>query len=323
MNSTAGVMPLVTIVIATYRSREDQLSAAIVSALAQSWREIELVVSDDSPDDALRALVAGFDDPRVHYRHNAPALGVARNHWAAFGAARGEYLVVLNHDDWLAPDFVAALAMVLREQPDVVLAFCDHWVIDWRGRRLDAESTRASAAWGRTRLAPGLHRPFAALVGAQTIPIAMGAMFRRAALPVHLPDDAGPAYDLWLAYLLCRGGGGAWYVAERLSAWRTHPENLTSQGGLAWLRGAATCWDAMRRDPQFGPVRRAARRNAALGFYGCAVRAWAAGRRGECLQFAWRSLGARPTAKGLAACLLPLLPARLAPSRWAQGGRAA
>lgn len=307
--------PLVSIVIATYQSRRDHLSAAITSALGQTWKEIEVIVCDDSPDDSLRSWVQRFRDPRLYYRHNDPPLGVARNHWVAFHEARGEYVAVLNHDDWLAPTFVAQLAQALQQQPGAVLAFCDHWIIDVRGRRRDADTDRNSGAWGRAQLAPGMHRPFPALVTAQTIPMAMGALFRRSALPAAMPDKAGPAYDLWLAYLLCRDGGGAWYVRKRLSAWRTHADNLTSGGGLAWLHGSALCWQAMSRDPLFASLHRLTRHKAALGFYGCALRAWRDGLRGSCAGFALRSLRAQLTLRGLCACLLPVLPLRLAAMR--------
>jgi len=306
---------LVSITIAAFRSRDDHLSAAISSALAQSWAELEVIVSDDSPDDRLRVLVASFRDPRLRYRHNLPALGVARNHWAMFAEARGEYVVVLNHDDWLAPGCVERLAGVLSAQPDAVLAFCDHWVIDARGRRLDDASTSNSMQWGRMRLAEGLHRPFVQLVRDQAIPMALGAMFRRSALPIDLPADAGPAYDLWLTYLLCREGAGAWFVRERLAAWRTHGDSLSSEGGLSWQRGAAQCWQAIAADPQFEAVRNTARRNAALGYYGCAKRSWLSGQRSDCLRYTWRSLRTLPSLRGVAALLLPLLPPRLAAMR--------
>lgn len=307
--------PLVSIVIATYRSRRDHLSAAIISALGQTWASIEVIVCDDSPDDGLRGFVAGFNDSRLRYRHNTPPLGVARNHWVSFNEAQGEYLAVLNHDDWLAPTFIEELAQALQRQPDAVLAFCDHWIIDVRGRRRDADTEHNSGVWGRSTLAPGMHRPFPALVAEQTIPMAMGALFLRSALPTTLPDEAGPAYDLWLAYLLCRGGGGAWYVRKRLSAWRSHAANLTSGGGLAWLRGSAACWQAMSHDPLFASHHHFTRHRAALGYYGCAVRAWRDGQRLACADYALRSLRARMTLRGLCACLLPMLPMQFAAFR--------
>ena len=303
--------PRVSIVITTYRSQHGHLSLAIASALGQTWRDIEVMVSDDSPDDSLRDLVAAFRDPRVSYRHNAPALGVARNHWRCFREATGEFVAVLNHDDWLAPRFVEALAEVLICHGAATLAFCDHWIIDSAGRHLIEESDRNTITWGRAQLSEGLHRPFASLVAAQSIPMAMGTLFRRSALPAALPDDAGPAYDLWLSYLLCRHGGGAWYEPERLSAWRSHADNLTSGGGLDWLRGSATCWQAMSRDRSCASVQNATSGRAALSFYSCAVRAWHDGQRLVCAGFAFRSLRVRLTLRGLCACLLPVLPRRI------------
>lgn len=315
--------PLVSIVVATYRSRPDHLSAAIASALNQRWGEIEVIISDDSPDDRLRVLVAGFRDRRLHYRHNTPALGVAENHWSSFRAARGEYIAVLNHDDWIAPRFVDRLVTALQQHPEASLAFCDHWVIDAAGRRREDETERNSRLWGRDTLADGLHRPFAHLVEKQTIPMAMGTLFRRAALPASLPADVGPAYDLWLSYVLCREGSGACYVAERLSAWRNHETNLTSAAGLPWLHGAARCWEVMAADTALAELRPRSRRKAALGYYNCAVRCWARGEPVRSLGYAVRSMRNGLTAKGLAACLLPIVPSRLAPRRWSARGEAA
>lgn len=313
MQIDTGVnQPLVSIVVATYRSHREHLAVAIGSALAQTWLRLEVIVADDSPDDGLRAFVAGFGDPRLRYQHNSPTLGVACNHWVAFGNARGEYVAVLNHDDWFAPTFVDRMVGALQLQSQAVLAFCDHWIIDASGRRLEGETHRNSETWGRATLHAGMHRPFTQLVAGQTIPMAMGTMFRGSALPTSLPADAGPAYDLWLTYLLARSGGGAWYVPERLSAWRSHDTNLTSGGGMPWLQGSAYCWDAIAADAQFSSVRRSALAKAARSHYACALRAWTDGRRKECIRFALRSLRSRVTAKGLGALLLlPVLPASL------------
>jgi hypothetical protein len=242
-------------------------------------------------------------------------LGVAGNHWAAFREARGEYIAVLNHDDWLAPEFVATLVGELQQEPDAVLAFCDHWVIDAAGHRQVEETDRNSQAWGRAALRAGLHRSLGALLAAQTIPMAMGTVFRRAALPAALPAHAGPAYDLWLTYLLARTGGGACYVPQRLSAWRSHAGNLTSGAGLPWLQGSAECWQAVASDGAFAEQRAFALRKAARGLAACAVRSWRDGRRASCMRFALRSLNAHVSLRGLGLLLvLPWLPIRLVTS---------
>ena len=314
--------PLVSIVVAAYRSDPVHLLAAIDSALAQTCSDIEVLVCDDSPTDSLRSVVASRPDPRLHYRHHVPALGVAANHWTAFHRARGDFIAVLNHDDWLAPEFVATLAGELQREPEAVLAFCDHWVIDNAGRRQVEESDRNSRAWGRAALRPGLHRPLGKLLAEQTIPMAMGAVFRRDALPAVLPADAGPAYDLWLAYLLARPGGGACYVPQRLSAWRSHASNLTSGAGLPWLLGSATCWQAVAGDPAFAAERPLALHKSAGAYAACATRSWRDGHRGQGVRFAWQSLQARLSLRGLGLLLvLPWLPTGVARAWAAQRQR--
>jgi Glycosyl transferase family 2 len=313
--------PLVSVVVAAWQSQPAQLQMALHSALAQSHTQLEIIVSDDSPDDRLRALVQALNDTRLLYQHNGPALGVARNHWACLRQARGDFVVVLNHDDWLAPGFVHTLLQGLMANPSAVLAFCDHWIINAQNQRQAAATERACADWGRSQLAAGLHLPFASLVVAQTIPMAMGTLFRRAALHGELPVDAGPAYDLWLTYLLCRPGAGAVYVPERLSAWRAHDGNLTSVAGLDWRVGAAKCWQAMLADPVFDVERRAVRQRAASAWVSCATLAWQRGRRAECARFARKSLRTRFTMKGLfvrALAAIPAwcVPAMLLPKRW-------
>ena len=44
--------------------------------------------------------------------------------------------------------------------------------------------------------------------------------------PTALPD-VGPAYDLWLAFALCRTGFGAYYMRGRMTAWWVHPGQIT------------------------------------------------------------------------------------------------
>jgi glycosyltransferase involved in cell wall biosynthesis len=260
----------VTLIVAAYKSSPEHLCAALVSAAAQTYGNIEVIVSDDSPTDALRDVVEALSDARFRYRHNTPALGVAANHAQCVAEARTEYIVILNHDDTLEPAFVERLLVPLQSDASLSLAFCDHWIIDVTGRRDMQASEAASIHYGRTRLPAGKHQPFFHLLLRQTIPMAMGAMFRRAALADAIPGQAGPAYDLWLTYLLCRGGGGVWFVADRLSSWRSHAGNQTTLGDISLLLGSTGCWTQIALDESARQWRRQARANASQGHCACA-----------------------------------------------------
>lgn len=300
--------PLVSIVIAAWKPDSEHFRIALTSALAQTWPDIEVIVGDDSPTDEVHRWVDAIGDARVLYRRHSPPLGVARNHWEGFGRARGEFIAILNHDDWIAPDFVSRLMAGLTAEPAAVLAFCDHWIISAQGRRLDEATDRNTLRWQRHGLASGLHRPAHDLVMCQALPVAMGTVFRRRALPSRFPADAGPAYDLWLAHLLCRDGAGAWYEPERLSAWRTHSANLTSVAGADWLQGAAQCWQAIASDAAYGRRRVDARRHAAAAFRAASLAALSQGDALRARRLAGASLAMGPNVKGFASALLTALP---------------
>lgn len=301
--------PLVSILTAAYRSRPDHIASAIESALGQTWREIEVIVSDDSPRPDLQPLVERYGDPRLRYVHHAPALGVARNHAWCIGASRGEFVAILNHDDRLEPAFLETMMAPLVEDPDIAVAFCDHWVIDEAGEQLLQHSDEVSKQWGRSTLAAGAHRPFLHLLAAQTVPLAMGAVFRKSHLRAPLPADAGPAYDLWLTYALARDGQAAHYVPERLSAWRAHASNLTAAAGTDWLLGAARCWQAIAADERCAAIRDEASRKAAAAIRTCALSAVRAGRPQLARALALEALRADPRPADAAIGLLACLPA--------------
>lgn len=294
--------------MATWRPDPEHFRVALDSALAQTWAALEVLVADDSPGDVLRRVVEARGDPRLRYLHRSPSLGVACNHWDAFARARGEYIAVLNQDDWIAPDFVSRLVAPLQDQPAAVLAFCDHWIIDANGARLHGPTRHNSARWGRDTLAAGLHRPAHDLVLRQSLPIAMGTVFRSSALPDTLPPEAGPAYDLWLGHLLLRGGGGAWFVPDRLSAWRTHDASLTSDAGPDWLEGSARAWQAIAADAPCRPQAIVARRHAASAYRSASTAALRRGDGSRARRLAQASLACTTTWKGLLTAGLSLLP---------------
>lgn len=247
------ITPVVSVIVATYKAG-DYLREAIASALAQTLTNLEVVVSDDAANPEVRELCDAFGDPRIQYRSNPIKLGPAGNHSAGFGSARGHLISILNHDDIWKPTFLETVVPAF-DDPRVSIAFCDHDVIDAKGQVLVTETTSNTRLWGRDLLVPGMQSETEKLVVRQSIPIAMGSVFLQSALPVSgIPIEAGPAYDLWLAYLLTRNGR-AHYTPERLTAWRTHSFNLTSAANPDWIVGAARCWETMLTDKSFNSYR--------------------------------------------------------------------
>lgn len=101
---------LVSIIITTHNRRE-LVVGAINSALAQSYRPIEIVVVDDGSTDGTAAVLDAIEANHTIVRtvsHPQPRGGnAARN--SGIRAARGQFIAGLDDDDCLLPDHVRLL----------------------------------------------------------------------------------------------------------------------------------------------------------------------------------------------------------------------
>lgn len=120
--------PLVTVRIATYRRGPLVAERAIASALAQTHRNLEVLVVGDCCDEATAQAVLSVRDPRVRFV-NLPERGRYPDdpylRWMVAGAApmnhalkllRGEWIAPLDDDDEFTPDHVAALLDACRSR---------------------------------------------------------------------------------------------------------------------------------------------------------------------------------------------------------------
>ncbi|NML33908.1 glycosyltransferase family 2 protein [Paraburkholderia antibiotica] len=129
--ASAARARLISICIPTC-NRAALLEQALASCAAQTYREFEIVVGDDSRDDSAQRVVEAWHarcDRPIRYRRNAPRLGQAANVNRLFARAHGARLVLLHDDDLLEPTALSTLDACWREHPDLVAAFGTQRVI--------------------------------------------------------------------------------------------------------------------------------------------------------------------------------------------------
>lgn len=133
------VEPLVSIVIPAYKPQFFRES--LLSAVNQTYRNIEILVLDDSPSDFIEDIAQEFarDDARVTYIRNTPALGEPANLSKAISLARGEFIKPLYDDDILFPGATSALLSLFRSLPDARLAAGRRVFIDASSKVLDIQ----------------------------------------------------------------------------------------------------------------------------------------------------------------------------------------
>jgi len=268
------MQPLVSILIPAYSPQF--FPQALGSALAQSWRDCEIVVCDDSPGDEIRAMVAAQPDARVRYERHAPALGFAGNFTRCFEMARGEYIKFLNDDDLLAPPCVARLLAGLQANPGTVLASSRRLLIDAEGKRLPDEAATEPLVPASQAIDGRALGRYLILSSVNRLGEPSTVLFRKDALapfPGNLFAWGGNDYlcladmSLWLRLLTA---GHAWWDEQPLSAYRRHGGQLQRTS-----RAAARCvierWLIVEDGAQAGFLpeagdREKAMRNAATNF---------------------------------------------------------
>jgi glycosyltransferase involved in cell wall biosynthesis len=114
--------PLITVVIPAFNA-DRFLREAIESALAQTIREIEVIVVDDGSTDATRAVAmdCARRDPRVTVLANAHPCWAAAARNRAVRAARSRYIALLDADDVWLPEFLATQMSAFKAFPDAMV----------------------------------------------------------------------------------------------------------------------------------------------------------------------------------------------------------
>jgi glycosyltransferase involved in cell wall biosynthesis len=223
--------PLVTVLV-TVHKRIDFLAQALRSVLTQTLTNYEVLVADDSGTGAAQSVCASFaDDRRLQYCPNPQTLGVAASLRLAIERSRGRYVAILNDDDLWEPEFLSRLLRPLEDDRRRVLAFCDHWIMNEDGA-LDVDaSDQNTGRYGRSTLPEGDVADAEGFVLVQNgVPLAMGSLFRRAALDsaMLVPKVAG-AYDFWISCLLAASAPRFYYVPARLTRYRVHSRMETAR----------------------------------------------------------------------------------------------
>lgn len=220
--------PLVSVIIPAYNVA-DYIGAAIESALAQNYPNVEVVVVDDGSTDGTGAVIDRFRSEVVVVTQANGGLAAARN--AGFRAATGDLFALLDGDDVWLPERLDRLVSFLEARPDLAMVTSDSWVM------VGFEPTQRRSYPDRRK------RPFPASEAEQIPEIArfnflfVAVVFRRQLVDECGMFTVGPRrgirgsiegaedYEMWTRFLL--SGARAGFLDEPLGYYRVRPGSLS------------------------------------------------------------------------------------------------
>ena len=107
--------PKVSVITPAYKAAR-YIGQAIESVQAQTLTDWEMIIVDDaSPDETTQVVQRYLDDPRIQLLQNEQNMGAGYTRNRALDAAQGEWIAVLDADDWYAPQRLEKLVRFAEE----------------------------------------------------------------------------------------------------------------------------------------------------------------------------------------------------------------
>lgn len=230
----------VTIMIPTF-NQAVFIGAAIDSALAQTYPNLEIIVGDDASTDATPEIVAKIGDPRLKYVRNTCNLGRTANYRnLLYTHAAGDYVVNLDGDDYYTDrDFISEAVALINEARNVVM--------------VAARVTTKTATGEHVSDIPAAEN----LTGMQILKklpdlryfvMHMAVLYaRRPALEIGFYRSAAISSD-WESLYRLSLLGGVKYLDKKVGVWCIHGSNETETANPAKQLENLAIWPAIYKD---------------------------------------------------------------------------
>ncbi len=218
--------PLVSICIPTY-NRPEYLRRAVESCVKQTFSDWEIIITDNSTNNATAEMAATWTDPRIRYFKNEGNIGATGSCNRAVSLVRGKYVYLLMDDDLAKPRMVEKFVAAFEKNPTAGIVMAPMELIDADDRRIFPKFYLFRTMSHRYRYRVGdalvprkqILRDFLTRDYPCTVP--SGIMYRMEALRLGwpFPVEADFAGDL----LLCMQIATKWdfyYIDEVLTSWR-------------------------------------------------------------------------------------------------------
>lgn len=102
-------------IVTTVYNIEKYIKRCLDSLISQTYKNIEIIVVNDCSTDASMDIVKSYKDERIIIIEHKENLGAGWARRTGIEAATGDYVITIDGDDWISPDFIEKLAENAKE----------------------------------------------------------------------------------------------------------------------------------------------------------------------------------------------------------------
>ena len=203
-----------SIVIACYNDQE-YLAESVESAYAQKWENKEIILVDDGSNPATKAVIQNLTS-KIDKLITQENKGVSAARNKGISVAAGEYILILDSDDYFEPDFSKKAIEILENNPFVKLVSC-------------------YATWFNTQSSKIFKPPGGLLTDFLIKNCVLSVLYRKNDfLKINGYDEnMKQGYEDWEFYIrLLQNGGEAKVIPEVLFNYRNKPASRNKKANL-------------------------------------------------------------------------------------------
>ncbi|MGG0044195.1 glycosyltransferase family 2 protein [Bacillus tropicus] len=231
-------MPLVSILIPAY-NRPMYFKQALISALIQTYSNIEIITSDDSTNDESKRIALKYRGKfphKIKYYKNKINIGGRLNFQLALQKSSGEYINFLMDDDLFHPEKIERMMQffLLDTNSNIKLVTSYRQPIDASGNKIP-DFPFTEKRFKISTIVDGITASSSIILDGNWIGEPTTALFRKNVLKESFGYFGGSQYysavDMasWLSLL---SKGDLVYISDTLSYLRMHDSNVGKSGEL-------------------------------------------------------------------------------------------
>ena len=200
------------------------------SVLAQTFGDLELIISDNASEDGTGAVVRSMNDVRIRYVRNSHNLGHRENWNRCLALAHGDYITILPDDDLMMPDNLAVKVDALSRRPSIGLVHSKYHLIDAEGRIVKYNTNEGHRDERTADASEDGQDVLEAMLLSSNIINAPTVLFRRECYERlgGFTNRLGLAFD-WEYWMRIAVYYDVAFLARPLVNWRIHSGSLTTQ----------------------------------------------------------------------------------------------
>jgi Glycosyltransferases involved in cell wall biogenesis len=206
--------PLISVVLCSYNGA-DFLKEQIDSLLNQSWKPLEIIISDDGSTDQTRDILLSYKNhPNIQLFFQDKNLGPIKNVEFALGKTKGDFIAFSDQDDIWKPEKVESLFGSMNQS---LLVYSDSELVNEKGEPLNKKLSDLRHMYSGSDSKGFV---FSNVVWGHAM------MIKRELLQYALPIPENIPHDIWFAYA-ATVHGGIFYLDKVLTEYRQHSKTHT------------------------------------------------------------------------------------------------